>query len=85
MRSANIFERLVIVLSRAAQGRQAVELGCNQAEEHNLRMKGLECLVSILRCMVEWSKDLYINPHLQSNLGLFVDGDGHLEWRFDFS
>jgi hypothetical protein len=26
MRSANIFERLVLVLSRAAQGRQAVEL-----------------------------------------------------------
>ncbi len=71
MRSANIFERLVIVLSRAAQGRQAVELGCNQTEEHNLRMKGLECLVSILKCMVEWSKDLYVNPHLQSNLGLF--------------
>ncbi|CAF1498387.1 unnamed protein product [Adineta ricciae] len=59
----------VIVLSRAAQGRQAVELGCNQTEEHNLRMKGLECLVSILKCMVEWSKDLYVNPHLQSNLG----------------
>ncbi|CAF1187165.1 unnamed protein product [Adineta steineri] len=69
MRSANIFERLVVVLSRAAQGRQAVELGCNLTEEHNLRMKGLECLVSILKCMVEWSKDLYVNPHLQSNLG----------------
>ncbi|CAF1321481.1 unnamed protein product [Adineta steineri] len=69
MRSANIFERLVIVLSRAAQGRQAVELGCSPTEEHNLRMKGLECLVSILKCMVEWSKDLYVNPHLQSNLG----------------
>ncbi|CAF1374888.1 unnamed protein product [Adineta ricciae] len=69
MRSANIFERLVIVLSRAAQGRQAVELGCSPSEEHNLRMKGLECLVSILRCMVEWSQDLYVNPHLQSNLG----------------
>ncbi len=27
MRSANVFERLVYVLSRAAQGRQAVELG----------------------------------------------------------
>ncbi|CAF4556472.1 unnamed protein product, partial [Rotaria magnacalcarata] len=26
MRSGNVFERLVIVLSRAAQGRQAVEL-----------------------------------------------------------
>ena len=35
-------------------------------------MKGLECLVSILKCMVEWSKDLYVNPHLQSNLGLFM-------------
>ena len=34
-------------------------------------MKGLECLVSILKCMVEWSKDLYVNPHLQSNLGKF--------------
>jgi brefeldin A-inhibited guanine nucleotide-exchange protein len=91
MRSANIFERLVIVLSRAAQGRQAVELGqlylslhkqsiiyiyfiigCSPTEEHNLRMKGFECLVSILKCMVEWSKDLYVNPHLQSNLGLFL-------------
>ncbi|CAF1154793.1 unnamed protein product [Rotaria sordida] len=69
MRSANIFERLVIVLSRAAQGRQAGELGCSSTEEHNLRMKGLECLVSILKCMVEWTKDLYVNPHLQSNLG----------------
>ncbi|CAF4312534.1 unnamed protein product [Rotaria socialis] len=69
LRSVNIFERLVIVLSRAAQGRQAEELGCSPTEEHNLRMKGLECLVSILRCMVEWSKDLYVNPHLQSNLG----------------
>ncbi len=47
-------------------------IGCNQAEEHNLRMKGLECLVSILKCMVEWSKDLYVNPHLQSNLGLLL-------------
>jgi brefeldin A-inhibited guanine nucleotide-exchange protein len=89
MRSANIFERLVIVLSRAAQGRQADELGelyyllqksrlykyfflmigCSSTEEHNLRMKGLECLVLILKCMVEWSNDLYVNPHLQSNLG----------------
>ena len=33
-----------------------------------MRIKGLECLVSILKCMVEWSKDLYVNPHSQSNL-----------------
>ena len=25
-------------------------------------MKGLECLVSILKCMVEWSRDYYIDP-----------------------
>ena len=47
-------------------------IGCSPQEEHNLRMKGLECLVSILKCMVEWSKDLYVNPHLQSNLGLLI-------------
>lgn len=33
-----------------------------------MRIKGLDCLVSILKCMVEWSKDLYVNPHSQSNL-----------------
>ena len=27
-----------------------------------LRVKGLECLVSILKCMVEWSRDHYIDP-----------------------
>ena len=27
-----------------------------------LRAKGLHCLVSILKCMVEWSRDYYIDP-----------------------
>ena len=27
-----------------------------------LRLKGLECLVSILKCMVEWSHAYYIDP-----------------------
>ena len=27
-----------------------------------LRVKGLECLVSLLKCMVEWSRDHYIDP-----------------------
>jgi brefeldin A-inhibited guanine nucleotide-exchange protein len=67
--SANIFERLVNDLSKIAQGRQAVELGATHNQEKSMRIKGLECLVSILKCMVEWSKDLYVNPHSQSNLG----------------
>lgn len=65
---ANIFERLVNDLSKIAQGRQAIELGATLNQEKSMRIKGLECLVSILKCMVEWSKDLYINPNSQSNL-----------------
>ncbi|XP_060692337.1 brefeldin A-inhibited guanine nucleotide-exchange protein 2-like [Hemiscyllium ocellatum] len=69
LNAANIFERLVNDLSKIAQGRSGQELGMTLLQELSLRKKGLECLVSILKCMVEWSKDLYINPNLQTNLG----------------
>ncbi|XP_068119264.1 brefeldin A-inhibited guanine nucleotide-exchange protein 2 [Hyperolius riggenbachi] len=69
LNAANIFERLVNDLSKIAQGRSGHELGMTPLQEISLRKKGLECLVSILKCMVEWSKDLYVNPNLQSNLG----------------
>uniref|UniRef100_A0A8C3IVL5 SEC7 domain-containing protein n=1 Tax=Chrysemys picta bellii TaxID=8478 RepID=A0A8C3IVL5_CHRPI len=45
------------------------ELGMTPLQELSLRKKGLECLVSILKCMVEWSKDLYVNPNHQASLG----------------
>ncbi|XP_005992094.2 brefeldin A-inhibited guanine nucleotide-exchange protein 2 [Latimeria chalumnae] len=67
--AANIFERLVNDLSKIAQGRSGLELGMTPLQELSLRKKGLECLVSILKCMVEWSKDLYVNPNLQTSLG----------------
>ena len=67
--AANLFERLVNDLSKIAQGRQALELGATQFQEKSMRIKGLECLVSILKCKVEWSKDLYMNPNLQTTLG----------------
>uniref|UniRef100_A0A8C5BTL3 SEC7 domain-containing protein n=1 Tax=Gadus morhua TaxID=8049 RepID=A0A8C5BTL3_GADMO len=69
LNAANIFERLVNDLSKIAQGRSGQELGISPLQELSLRKKGLECLVSILKCMVEWSKDLYVNPNLQANLG----------------
>ncbi|CAF0723278.1 unnamed protein product [Brachionus calyciflorus] len=69
LQSTNIFARLVNVLSKKALGRQTVDLSCSQIQLNSLRLKGLECLVSILKCMVEWSKDLYTNPNVQSNLG----------------
>ncbi|XP_075427392.1 brefeldin A-inhibited guanine nucleotide-exchange protein 2 [Ascaphus truei] len=69
LNAANIFERLVNDLSKIAQGRSGQELGMTPLQELSLRKKGLECLVSILKCMVEWSKDLYVNPNHQSILG----------------
>lgn len=67
--AANLFQRLVNDVSKIAQGRQALELGATPNQENRMRIRGLDCLVSILKCMVEWSKELYINPNLQTNLG----------------
>lgn len=50
------------------QGRHAMELGAAPGQEKVMRIKGLECLVSILKCMVEWSRELFVNPASQSNL-----------------
>ncbi|KAM7451901.1 Brefeldin A-inhibited guanine nucleotide-exchange protein 1 [Porites harrisoni] len=60
---SNIFERLTSDLAKIAQGRQAI------VQEKSMRLKGLECLVSILKCMVEWSRELYLNPssHVANN------------------
>ncbi|ETE60342.1 Brefeldin A-inhibited guanine nucleotide-exchange protein 1 [Ophiophagus hannah] len=69
LNAANIFERLVNDLSKIAQGRGSQELGMTSIQELSLRKKGLECLVSILKCMVEWSKDQYVNPNSQTTLG----------------
>uniref|UniRef100_A0A6Q2XX89 SEC7 domain-containing protein n=1 Tax=Esox lucius TaxID=8010 RepID=A0A6Q2XX89_ESOLU len=72
LNAANIFERLVNYLSKIAQGRVGHELGTTPAQELSLRKKGLECLVSILKCMVEWSNDQYVNPNSQTSLGMTV-------------
>ncbi|CAG7719826.1 unnamed protein product [Allacma fusca] len=67
--AANIFERLVNDLSKIAQGRQGIDLvGTNTIQEKAMRIKGIEGLVGILQCMVEWSQSLYVNPQVQSNL-----------------
>ena len=66
--AANIFERLTNDLARIAQGQHSMILGATPAQGKRMRIEGLKCLVSILKCMVEWSKDIYVNPHSQSNL-----------------
>lgn len=62
---ANIFERLVNDLAKVAQGLSSVAaVGGSPQIEKEMRLTGLECLVSILKCMVEWSKELYAPPQL---------------------
>ena len=65
---ANIFERLVGNLARLVQTktRKPEEM----EEESIIRMKALECLVSMLKCMVEWSRELYTNPHLSDQFSI---------------
>eukprot|EP00053_Salpingoeca_punica_P019678 m.200806 g.200806 ORF g.200806 m.200806 type:complete len:1530 (-) comp17699_c1_seq2:138-4727(-) len=55
---ANIFERMVNNISKVAQGRTQSDISGTPQQEQNMRMKGLECLVSIMRCLDEWSKAL---------------------------
>lgn len=63
--AANIYERLVGNLARLVQTKtRKVE---EMEEESIIRMKALECLVSMLKCMVEWSRELYTDPHLSGD------------------
>lgn len=67
---ANIFEKLVICLAKVAQGRPSVDTRITQSQLQNLRKKGLECLVLVLKCMVRWSSDLFnVANDTQSFLG----------------
>lgn len=69
LQSTNIFERLVTILSRIAQakGQSSSKDLAAKIRESNLRVRGFECLVSILKCMVDWSKDLYLNSFLTTS------------------
>ena len=54
LNSANIFARLVNDFSRIARGRHAMEFNRSYSNaREKIRYKGVECLVSILKCMVE--------------------------------
>ena len=63
---ANIFERLTGNLARLVQSksRKTEEL----ESETLIKVKALDCLVSMLKCMVEWSRELYTDPHVNSQM-----------------
>uniref|UniRef100_A0A8C6S052 ADP ribosylation factor guanine nucleotide exchange factor 2 n=1 Tax=Nannospalax galili TaxID=1026970 RepID=A0A8C6S052_NANGA len=68
-RFSHILQKDAFLIACLAYRRSGHELGMTPLQELSLRKKGLECLVSILKCMVEWSKDLYVNPNHQASLG----------------
>lgn len=70
LQSTNIFDRLVNVLAKKAQCRQHADVSCNLTQQKALRLKGLECIVDILKSMVDWSSDLFVTSStLKSDLG----------------
>lgn len=76
---ANIFERLVNSLSRMSQGsvrhmQHHGESAESPVTEHMMQVKAVECLVSVLKCMVEWSKDIYVNPNTTGMMATTIEG-----------
>ena len=68
----NVFELLISVLTRTSKSSNLVKLGVISAtQERELKYKSLECLVLILRCLVEWSSELHFNPN-QENTDLLL-------------
>lgn len=60
----NVFEMLINVLTRTSKSSSLVKLGViSSSQERELKYKSLECLVLILRCLVEWSSELHYNPN----------------------
>lgn len=54
----NVFERMISDLARVAQGRASSELGGSPQQEAEMKVKGLECLVLVVRVLREWSKEM---------------------------
>ena len=81
--AANLFARIVGDLTKIAQGVHSGDPTVSPTDLRRMRVKGYHCLVSILHCMVEWSRDLYVNPH-QNNINNNT-GTGKLFFFHNFS
>ncbi|GAM27314.1 hypothetical protein SAMD00019534_104890 [Acytostelium subglobosum LB1] len=60
----DIFEKMVYELSRVAQGTSSVERTSSQ-EEVKFKMLGLECIVTIMNSLVDWSKEIYESKRIE--------------------
>jgi hypothetical protein len=58
--SKDVYERMVNDLSKIAQGNHVIDKVNWTPQELKLKTLGLECLVTIVKSMVDWSKELRI-------------------------
>ena len=56
-------DNLCYLLTNTVPQGNLADHGLTPQQETQLQHKGMECLVSILKCLVEWSKDMYSRPH----------------------
>ena len=52
---------MVDVLSKIAQGSTTPDQWTTPQQETSLKIMGLECLVTIMKSLVDWSKALHLN------------------------
>jgi len=86
LESQDIFGRMVNDLSTIAKGSPSVHAGPGQVQESTLKTLGLECLVTIIKSLVEWSKELVKEKEDKENASETEpaeDGEGRTPDKFE--
>ncbi|EGC36575.1 hypothetical protein DICPUDRAFT_47060 [Dictyostelium purpureum] len=60
----DIFEKMVYELSRVAQGTITGDQRTSSLDDMKFKTLGLECIVTIMKSLVDWSKELYENSNV---------------------
>jgi brefeldin A-inhibited guanine nucleotide-exchange protein len=86
LESQDIFGRMVNDLSTIAKGSPSVQTGPGVVQESTLKTLGLECLVTIMKSLVEWSKELVKDKEAKdstSDTESVDDAEGRTPDRFE--
>merc|ERR1712066_1104592 len=58
MKSTNVFEKLVSILVKLAND--------HSVQAKTIRAHSLECIINVLKCLVEWCREIYTCPGIES-------------------
>merc|ERR1711970_1160195 len=58
MKANNVFEKLVNILVKLAND--------HSIQAKTIRAHSLECIIQVLKCLVEWCRDIYSCPGIHS-------------------